>query len=71
MECTIGGTRRHLGDITRGLLERGWDVHLAVGPARPHHGAEGAFTRQEVECVICTKGQVGAATKQTNKQSGV
>jgi len=34
MECTIGGTRRHLGDITRGLLERGWDVHLAVSAER-------------------------------------
>jgi glycosyltransferase involved in cell wall biosynthesis len=34
MECTIGGTRRHLGDITRGLLARGWDVHLAVSAER-------------------------------------
>ena len=34
MECTIGGTRRHLGDITRGLLERGWEVHLAVSALR-------------------------------------
>lgn len=34
MECTIGGTRRHLGDITRGLLERGWEVHLAVSLER-------------------------------------
>ncbi len=34
MECTIGGTRRHLGDVTRGLLARGWDVHLAVSAER-------------------------------------
>ena len=34
MECTIGGTRRHLGDVTRGLLSRGWDVHLAVSAER-------------------------------------
>lgn len=34
MECTIGGTRRHLGDITRGLLARGWEVHLAVSAER-------------------------------------
>ena len=34
MECTIGGTRRHLGDVTRGLLSRGWDVHLAVSSER-------------------------------------
>jgi len=34
MECTIGGTRRHLGDVTRGLLARGWQVHLAVSAER-------------------------------------
>jgi glycosyltransferase involved in cell wall biosynthesis len=34
MECTIGGTRRHLGDVSRGLLLRGWDVHLAVSAER-------------------------------------
>ncbi|MCH2107222.1 MAG: glycosyltransferase [Planctomycetes bacterium] len=34
MECTIGGTRRHLGDISRGLLARGWEVHLAVSAER-------------------------------------
>jgi len=34
MECTIGGTRRHLGDITRGLLDRGHEVHLAVSAER-------------------------------------
>ncbi len=34
MECTIGGTRRHLGDVTRGLLVRGWQVHLAVSAER-------------------------------------
>jgi len=34
MECTIGGTRRHLGDISRGLIARGWDVHLAVSAER-------------------------------------
>ncbi len=34
MECTIGGTRRHLGDVSRGLLSRGWDVHLAVSAER-------------------------------------
>ena len=34
MECTIGGTRRHIGDVTRGLLSRGWQVHLAVSAER-------------------------------------
>lgn len=34
MECTIGGTRRHLGDIAMGLVGRGWEVHLAVSAER-------------------------------------
>jgi len=34
MECTIGGTRRHIADVARGLLARGWDVHLALSAER-------------------------------------
>jgi len=34
MECTIGGTRRHLVDVAQGLLERGIDLHLAVAVER-------------------------------------
>lgn len=34
MEATIGGTRRHLVDVTRGQLACGLDVHLAVATER-------------------------------------
>lgn len=34
MECTIGGTRRHLVDVTRGQLELGHQVGLAVSCQR-------------------------------------
>jgi glycosyltransferase involved in cell wall biosynthesis len=34
MECTIGGTRRHLTDLARGLAARGVRVHLAVAAER-------------------------------------
>ncbi|HTF90438.1 MAG TPA: glycosyltransferase [Planctomycetota bacterium] len=34
MECTIGGTRRHLVDVVRGQLERGHPVALAVACLR-------------------------------------
>lgn len=34
MECTIGGTRRHITDVARGQLERGLEVHLAVAAER-------------------------------------
>jgi glycosyltransferase involved in cell wall biosynthesis len=34
MEATIGGTRRHLGDVARGQLARGLEVHLAVSALR-------------------------------------
>ena len=34
MECTIGGTRRHLVDVARGQLERGHQVALAVSCER-------------------------------------
>lgn len=34
MECTIGGTRRHLTDLARGLARRGVEVHLAVAAER-------------------------------------
>lgn len=34
MECTIGGTRRHLVDVARGQLARGHEVGLAVSCER-------------------------------------
>jgi len=34
MEATIGGTRRHIVDVARGLHERDIDVHLAVAAER-------------------------------------
>jgi glycosyltransferase involved in cell wall biosynthesis len=34
MECTIGGTRRHLRDLTLGLLERGISVEVACAALR-------------------------------------
>lgn len=34
MECTIGGTRRHITDVARGQLARGLEVHLAVAAER-------------------------------------
>ncbi len=34
MECTIGGTRRHIVDVARGQLERGHQVALAVACER-------------------------------------
>ncbi|MDG1498426.1 MAG: glycosyltransferase family 4 protein [Planctomycetota bacterium] len=34
MECTIGGTRRHLVDLAGGLAECGDDVHLVVAVER-------------------------------------
>ncbi|MEO6709659.1 MAG: glycosyltransferase, partial [Planctomycetota bacterium] len=34
MECTIGGTRRHLVDVARGQLERGHQLALAVACLR-------------------------------------
>lgn len=34
MEATIGGTRRHLVDVARGMRRRGVDVHVAVATAR-------------------------------------
>ena len=32
---TIGGGEQHVMDLTRGLLERGHELHLAVRPASP------------------------------------
>lgn len=34
MECTIGGTRRHLVDLCDGLLSRGVDLHVAAAAER-------------------------------------
>ena len=34
MESTIGGTRRHIVDVTLGQLELGLDVHLVVAAER-------------------------------------
>ncbi len=34
MECTIGGTRRHITDLARGLLAEGVDVQLGVAAER-------------------------------------
>ena len=34
MECTIGGTRRHIVDVARGQNALGLDVHLAVAAER-------------------------------------
>ncbi len=34
MECTIGGTRRHLVDLCGGLLERGVDLHVVAAAER-------------------------------------
>lgn len=34
MECTIGGTRRHLVDVARGQRARGMDVHVVASTLR-------------------------------------
>lgn len=34
MECTIGGTRRHITDLSQGLLERGVELQLVVSAER-------------------------------------
>jgi len=34
MEATIGGTRRHIGDLGRGLLAAGHEVHLVLSALR-------------------------------------
>src|SRR5437773_1816714 len=34
MECTIGGTRRHIVDVTSGERELGFDVHLVAASLR-------------------------------------
>ena len=34
MECTIGGTRRHITDVSRGLLARGVELHLVASAER-------------------------------------
>ena len=34
MEATIGGTRRHIGDVVEGELARGLDVHLVASALR-------------------------------------
>jgi glycosyltransferase involved in cell wall biosynthesis len=34
MEATIGGTRRHIGDVAAGQVARGIEVHLAVSTER-------------------------------------
>jgi len=34
MECTIGGTRRHIGDLSAGLARRGFDVTLVASAER-------------------------------------
>lgn len=34
MECTIGGTRRHLVDVARGQKDRGMDVHVVASTLR-------------------------------------
>lgn len=34
MECTIGGTRRHITDVARGMNARGVEVHLVVSAER-------------------------------------
>jgi glycosyltransferase involved in cell wall biosynthesis len=34
MEATIGGTRRHIGDVVAGELERGLEVHLVASALR-------------------------------------
>lgn len=34
MESTIGGTRRHITDLSHGLIERGVDLHLCVSAER-------------------------------------
>jgi glycosyltransferase involved in cell wall biosynthesis len=51
MECTIGGTRRHITDVARGLSGRGVDVHLAVATHRQPDFRE---TLQELAKEGCT-----------------
>ena len=34
MECTIGGTRRHIGELSQGLVERGVEVVLFASAVR-------------------------------------
>jgi len=40
MECTIGGTRRHLRDLVHGLLARGVEVEVAAATLREPRMAE-------------------------------
>jgi glycosyltransferase involved in cell wall biosynthesis len=46
MEATIGGTRRHIGDVVRGQVARGIDVHLVASALR-QHDFEGDLARLE------------------------
>ena len=34
MECTVGGTRRHITDVARGLVAEGVDTHLVLSAER-------------------------------------
>lgn len=52
MECTIGGTRRHLGDVARGLAGRGWDVHVAVSAERQASFREDLLLLEEQGVVV-------------------
>lgn len=54
MECTIGGTRRHLVDVARGQIRAGLDVHLVVSTLRDP-GFSGALSALEAEGVGVTR----------------
>ncbi|MFT7670723.1 MAG: glycosyltransferase involved in cell wall biosynthesis [Planctomycetota bacterium] len=52
MECTIGGTRRHLTDVARGLRERGVEVHLVVAAERQPAFRESLRELQTLGCLV-------------------
>ncbi len=52
MECTIGGARRHLTDLARGLVARGHDVHLAVAAERQPDFRETLAELAEAGCTV-------------------
>lgn len=54
MECTIGGTRRHLVDVARGQKRRGMDVHVVASTLRdPDFPAD--LDALEAEGVLVTR----------------
>ncbi len=43
LEATIGGTKRHVLDLTAGLRQRGWEVEVACPRVRDEHHGDVSF----------------------------